>query len=84
MRTKIAGVITLIAIVALVFWSPFESKDGGFTDILRHWGTQQEELSEDITNKVVKPVEYKITGETEEHKSNWSIPNIIRNMFGIE
>lgn len=83
MKSKLAGAVGLLVLLALVFWSPFEPEQGGFSDILRHWGREQEELSDALTTKVVSPVEGEIVGEHREDGSNWSIPNILRNWFGL-
>lgn len=84
MKTKISAIAGIALLLALVLWSPFERKEGGFTDILRYWGQEQEELSNELTSKAVSGAEGKYVGEHKEDGSNWSIPNILRSLLGVE
>lgn len=84
MRTKIMAIAGVALLLALVFWSPFEREEEGFTDVLRYWGDEQKELSDELTSKAVAGAEGKYVGEHKEDGSNWSIPNILRSWFGID
>lgn len=81
---KIPVIIGLLLILMIVFWSPFESESGGFSDILRDWSKQQSEISDEIVQNAVSGAEGNIVGEKEVDGSNWSIPNIIRNILGVD
>lgn len=85
MKKGIIGSITgLVIVLMLVAWSPWkeQSTNGGFTDVLRHWGKQQGEVSEDIASDAVSGVEGNLVGKHQIDGANWSIPNIIKHLLG--
>lgn len=83
-KSKVISIAGIILLVMLVFWSPFERKSGGFTDALRAWGVHQQEASDEITNAAVSGFEGDVVGEHKVDGSNWSIPNIIRHLLGVD
>ena len=77
----IAGIVLLYL---LVFHSPFERQSGDFSKILTSMGKHQQEVSEVLTEQAIEDAEGTIVGEHEVDGSNWSIPNIIRHILGVD
>ena len=50
--------------------------------MLRGWGAEQKETSEQITSDLVSDLEGPLVGEHKDDGSNWSIPNLLRQLFG--
>lgn len=83
-RNNILAAVGIIIVLWLVLASPFgERQRSDFGSILSTWGDNQSEASEEITEKVVSPVEGTLVGEHEDNGANWSIPNIIRHILGV-
>lgn len=81
---KTATIAGLAVIAALVVFSPFDSEEGEFSKVLRSMGSNQIETSEKFAEHTVKPFEGgSIIGEHKVNGSNWAIPNIIRNILGV-
>lgn len=80
---KVLMYIGFIVLILILIWSPKGNNTGTFSDILNHIGNKQEYYSQEVTNNVVSEVERKHIGEHKEDGSNWSIPNIIRSMLGV-
>lgn len=83
-KGKIGSIIGILVILAIVFFSPFKREEGEFSKILRYAGDQQFEASETWTDKAVGDVEGKLVGEHQIKGANWSIPNIIRHILGVD
>lgn len=86
MNIGCVSVIGLVALVVLVVFFPFERQEGEFSKLLRGFARGQEEYSEEFTDKLVAPVEDDLVGEDkgEADGDNWSIPNILRHLFGLD
>lgn len=83
-KSTMAGLAGIILLAVLILNSPFKSQEGDFSKILRVWGNQQSQQSEQITNDLLKDAEGNLVGEHEVDGSNWSIPNIIRHILGVD
>lgn len=84
-RQKFFSVIGIVVLIVLIVYSPYERNTGEFSKILYALGDCQEQASENITNAVVSKVEGSNTvGEHCINGSNWSIPNIVRHLLGVE
>ena len=83
-KGKLFSIIGLVILVLMITFSPFESDKGDFSQILDVWGGQQTKQSEELTNKLLEDVEGGVVGEHKVDGSNWSIPNIIRHLLGVE
>lgn len=80
-RTKLFAIGGIVAFFLLVNTLPWERQSSGLTQLLYSWGEQQEENADEITNVAVSGVEGTLVGESAVDGSNWSIPNILRNLF---
>ena len=86
-RSKLLSVVGIVVLAVLVITTPIEKKDTAgesFTDILYAMGERQEEYSDEVTADLVSGVEEHLTGEHKIDGSNWSIPNIIRHLLGVD
>lgn len=81
-RAKVISIIIVLGLVLFVTYLPWERQSSGLTEVLYSWGEQQEETSDKLTITAVSGVEGDLVGEHEVDGSNWSIPNILRNLFG--
>lgn len=81
---KLVSILAIALLAVMVIYSPFKSEEGDFSKVLRVWGNQQATQSEEITEDLLKDVEGNIVGEHKVDGSNWSIPNIIRHLLGVE
>lgn len=81
---KLVSILAIALLAIMVIYSPFKSEEGDFSKVLRVWGNQQSIQSEEITEDLLKDVEGNIVGEHKVDGSNWSIPNIIRHLLGVE
>lgn len=87
---KHIGIFTIagLAIIAwLVLAKPFgevpPDERGEFQQVLSAMGDKQAETSDELTTAAVAPVEGVYVGEHEVHGANWSIPNILRHVLGV-
>lgn len=83
-KQKIITIIGLVFIVMLVLWSPFKDEGGDFQKMLHLWGDRQHEYSDQVTEEAVSGLEGTVIGEHQVDGSNWSIPNIIRHLLGVD
>lgn len=83
-KAKTCGLIGLIVLLLIVFCLPYERETGAFSQILYAWGERQEESSDKIIDKAVSGVEDDLVGEHQIKGANWSIPNIIRHLLGVD
>lgn len=84
-KVGIFSMIGLVIIAWLVVAKPYgEPQQSNFGSILSVWGEQQEEVSEELTDKAVSGVEGDLVGEHQINGANWSIPNLIRHFLGVE
>ena len=81
-RAKVISIMVVLGLVLFVTYLPWERQSSGLTEVLYSWGEQQEETSDKLTITAVSGVEGDLVGEHEVDGSNWSIPNILRNLFG--
>lgn len=81
-RAKVISIIVVLGLVLFVTYLPWERQSSGLTEVLYSWGEQQEETSDKLTITAVSGVEGELVGEHKIDGSNWSIPNILRNLFG--
>lgn len=81
-RAKVISIIVVLGMVLFATYLPWERQSSGLTEVLYSWGEQQEETSDKLTITAVSGVEGELVGEHKIDGSNWSIPNILRNLFG--
>ena len=72
------GIVVFFVVVSKIPWAPQTS---GLTEVLHSWGAQQEQTAEEFTDFAVSGVEGTLVGEDVVDGSNWSIPNVLRNLF---
>ena len=82
LRAKIISIAVVVGLVLFVTYLPWERQSSGLTEVLYSWGEQQEQTSDRLTITAVSGVEGDLVGEHKVDGSNWSIPNILRNLFG--
>lgn len=83
-KSNVISIAGLLLLGWLVVCKPFgESTQGNFSKILTIWSNNQQEESEELTSKAVSGVEGKYVGEHKIKGSNWYIPNILRQWFGV-
>ena len=88
MRTKIIIAFSLALLVCLTTGCDFprgETADGrkSATTILYVWSREQKETSSKVFDAAMPDsLEENVTGGKMEDGSNWSIPNILRNLIG--
>ena len=83
-KQKLGSIVGILVIAAIVLFSPFKREEGDFSKIIRSMGDRQLETSEKITDKAVSNVEGGLVGEHQIDGANWSIPNIIRHLLGVD
>ena len=83
-KQKTATIAGLVVILTIIFFSPFEREEGNLSKILRSIGDNQEVVSEQITSTAVSGIEGTVVGEHQVNGANWSIPNIIRHLLGVD
>ncbi len=84
MKQKLIYIVGIILVAAIVIYSPFERKNSEIGDILNDWGEHQQEMSDKFTDQVVSGAEGSWVGEHQVDGSNWSIPNILRHILGVD
>lgn len=83
----IKKIITTIGVFILIYFiltAASKERPKGFAGILGIWGEEQSERSDNITQTIVQDLEGGLVGEHEVDGSNWAIPNILRNILGVE
>lgn len=84
-KIGIFSIIGLVIVAWLVVAKPYgEPQTSNFGSILHVWSQEQEETSEELTDKAVAGVEGTLVGEHQVNGANWSIPNLIRHFLGVE
>ena len=83
-KQKVATIAGLVVIACIVLYSPFERQAGEFSKVLRQWGSEQQEVSENVASTAVSDLEGTVVGEHQINGANWSIPNIIRHFLGVD
>lgn len=80
-KQKILAAIGIVLFFVILNKIPWEPQSSGLTEVLYSWGEQQEQTAEDWTDAAVSGVEGNLVGEDAVDGSNWSIPNVLRNLF---
>lgn len=82
MKAKLSGCLGIVILAAILICNPFKSEERSpFGEALASMGKHQEEMSEQITNAAVAPIEESVTGGHEVDGSNWAIPNIFLHLI---
>lgn len=84
MGSKLKIFIGIFLIAVIVLGSPWDHQHSTFGDILSSIGYHQAEDSEKIVSFAVSGAEGKVVGEHKVNGSNWSIPNIIKSLIGVD
>lgn len=82
MKERLLSAVLILFIAFLVNGFAPEEPTSGITQFLYNISDEQEEFSNDLTEAAVRPVEGTIVGAHKVDGSNWSIPNILRNIVG--
>ena len=83
-RSVLVTIAGIVLLFVLVFYSPFERQSGEFSQVLQSMGQHQKETSDVLTEQALEQVEGTVVGEHQVDGSNWSIPNIIRHVLGVD
>ena len=80
---EVLGAVGIASLLLLYSCIPIESKPNSFSSWLHQQSEEQQQTSNNVTNVLVSPMEgeNKVAGEHKEDGSNWSIPNIVRNLL---
>lgn len=88
MKQKVCGLLGLAMLLSSLTACDFprgKTADGeySFTAILYKWSNDQKETSDEVFDQAMPDsLEENVTGGKVEDGSNWSIPNILRNLIG--
>ena len=80
MKKILVGIGTIL-LVYFILTAASNDVSGSFSKVLYLLGDEQEDLSNEITDKAVSNAEGVIAGASKVDGSNWAIPNIIRNFL---